>query len=60
MGNKTVKWKFGEQMLIKTVMDEKMYDVISNNNYVGPAHAEDKKDVFGFSEVFVDRAGFQV
>lgn len=60
MGNKTVKWKFGEQMLIKTVMDEEMHEVISNNNYVGPAHAADKKDVFGFSEVFIDRNGIQV
>ena len=51
MGNKTVKWKYGEKLLVQAVMDDELHDMISENYYVGS---------YEFSETVADRNGEKV
>lgn len=51
MGTKTVKFGHGMIMLVKAIMDEELFELISSNIYVGS---------FGDSEVITDRDGILV
>ena len=51
MGNKTIKWKYGEKLLVQTVMDPELHDMITENIFVGG---------YEFSETIADRVGNQV
>jgi len=51
MGNKTVKWKYGEKLLVQAVMDEELHEMIIGNIYVAG---------YEFSETVSDREGNQV
>jgi len=51
MGNKTVKWKYGEKLLVQAVMDEELHEMIIGNIYVAG---------YEFSETVYDREGNQV
>lgn len=51
MGNKTIKWKYGEKLLIQAVMDEDLHDLLTGNIFVAG---------YEFSETVSDRDGNQV
>ncbi len=51
MGNKTVKWKYGEKLLVQAVLDEELYKLIDDNFFVSG---------WEFSETVHDRNGNQV
>ena len=51
MGNKTVKWRNGQEMLCKCVMDSALNQLITENIYIGG---------YRFFQNFVDRDGITV
>ena len=51
MGNKTIKWKYGEKLLVQAVMDEELHEMMIGNIFVAG---------YEFSETISDREGNQV
>lgn len=51
MGNKTIKWKYGEKLLVQAVMDEELHDMLIGNIFVA---------AYEFSETVSDRDGNKV
>ncbi len=51
MGNKTIKWKYGEKLLVQAVMDEELHEMLIGNIFVAG---------YEFSETVSDREGNQV
>ena len=67
MGNKTIKWKYGEKLLVQAVMDKELYYMIAENYFVGghefPERDDDRKEeklCYEFSETVHDRKGEEV
>lgn len=48
MGNKTIKWKYGEKLLIQAVMDYELHEMLIGNIFVAS---------YEFSETVFDRDG---
>lgn len=51
MGNKTIKWKYGEKLLVQAVMDEELHEMLIGNIFVAG---------YEFSETVSDRDGIKV
>lgn len=51
MGNKTIKWKYGEKLLVQAVMDYELHEMLIDNIFVAG---------YEFSETVSDRDGNQV
>jgi hypothetical protein len=51
MGNKTIKWKYGEKLLVQAVMDYELHEMLIGNIFVA---------AYEFSETVSDRDGNQV
>lgn len=67
MGNKTVKWKYGQKLLVQAVMDKELHYMIIENYFVGgqefPERVNDRKEeklCYEFSERVHDRMGKMV
>ncbi|KAA6421770.1 MAG: hypothetical protein FRX49_08381 [Trebouxia sp. A1-2] len=50
MGNKTIKWKYGEKLLVQAVMDEELHEMLIGNIFVAG---------YEFSETVSDRDGIK-
>lgn len=58
MGTKTVKWKLGQMMLVKAVMDQELFDMIDNNMYLARRPQRPFPD--DYIDVITDRDGVTV
>ena len=58
MGNKTLKWQNGQEMLVKCVMDNELDKLVKENNFIGKSTPESGGYRFYLS--FSDRQGENV
>lgn len=60
MGNKTLKWEHGQEMLVKCVMDNKMDELIKKNPFIGGSAQAKENGGYRFFLTFTDRDGKSV